>query len=249
MTWAVIARDSRSGLYGIALASRFFAAGSLCLYTEAGVGAVSIQSLPNPPLGPRALALLRMGYEAPAVRDMLVGSDSGIAMRQLHLMDRRGRTAAFSGAGCIDWAGHRTGTGMCVAGNMLAGPEVVDATFETLAANPDLPFVDRLLAAMEAGEAAGGDKRGKQSAALCIQGAEPYRRLDLRADDHPDPLAELHRLHDVAKSRFLPFSRACPTAEHPYGTTDRTVVEGFVEEGAGKDLEQVIPLPNDRTLA
>ena len=249
MTWAVVARDPRSGLYGIALASRFFAAGALCMYTEAGTGAASIQSLPNPTLGPRALALLRIGYEAAAVRDMLVGSDAGIAMRQLHLMDRHGRSAAFTGDGCIDWAGHREGTGMCVAGNMLAGPGVVDSTFETFAANADLPFVDRLLAAMEAGEAAGGDKRGKQAAALCIQGAEPYRRLDLRVDDHPDPLAELRRLHEVAKSRYLPFSRACPTAEHPYGILDRAVVERFVEEGAGKDLEQVIPLPKDRTLA
>ena len=249
MTWAIIARDSRSGLHGIALASRFFAAGAICLNTEAGVGAASIQSLPNPPLGPRTLALLRLGYDAETVRDMLVKSDAGIEMRQLHLMDRHGRTAAFTGSGCVGWAGHRVVTGMSVAGNMLAGPDVVDRTCETYASNPDLPFVDRLLAAMDAGEAAGGDKRGKQAAALCVQGAEPYRRLDLRVDDHPEPLAELRRLHEVAKSRFLPFSRAFPTAEHPYGTTDREVAEGFVTAGAGKDLELVIPLPNDRTLA
>ena len=249
MTWAIIARDPRSGLYGIALASRFFAAGAICLNTEAGVGAASIQSLPNPPLGPRALALLRLGYDATTVRDMLMRSDPGIEMRQLHLMDRHGRAAAFTGSGCVGWAGHRAGDGWCVAGNMLAGPDVVDRTRETYATNPDLPFVDRLLAAMDAGEAAGGDERGKQAAALCIQGAEPYRRLDLRVDDHPEPLAELRRLHEVAKSRFLPFSRSFPTSEHPYGTTDREVAEGFVEEGAGKDLELVIPLPNDRSLA
>ena len=249
MTWAIIARDSRSGLWGIALASRFFAAGAICLNTEAGVGAASIQSLPNPPLGPRALALLRLGYDAQTVRDMLVKSDAGIEMRQLHLMDGHGRTAAFTGTRCVGWAGHRAGPGMSVAGNMLAGPDIVERTWEAFASNPDLPFVDRLLAAMDAGEAAGGDKRGKQAAALCIQGAEPYRRLDLRVDDHPEPLAEIRRLHEVAKSRFLPFSRAFPTAEHPYGTTDREVAEGFVEDGAGKDLERVIPLPNDRTLA
>ena len=249
MTWAIIARDPRSGLFGIALASRFFAAGAICLNTQACVGAASIQSLPNPPLGPRALALLRLGYDAATVRDMLVRSDPGIEMRQLHLMDRHGRTAAFTGSGCVGWAGHRVGAGWCVAGNMLAGSDVVDRTCATYASNPDLAFVDRLLAAMDAGEAAGGDKRGKQAAALCVQGAEPYRRLDLRVDDHPEPLAELRRLHEVAKSRFLPFSRSFPTAEHPYGTTDREVAERFVEEGAGKDLELVIPLPNDRTLA
>ena len=249
MTWSVIARDGRSGLYGIAVASRFFAVGAICPYTEAGVGVVSIQSLPNPSLGPQALSLLRIGYGPGAVRDMIVGSDSAISLRQLHLMDRHGQSAAFTGADCIDWAGSRQGDGVSVTGNMLAGPGVVDSTMEAFAANENPPFVDRLLAAMEAGEAAGGDKRGKQSAALAIQGAEPYRRLDIRADDHADPLAKLRRLHEVAKSRFLPFSRALPTAEHPYGIGDRTIVEGFVEEDAGKPLEEVVPLPNDRTRA
>ena len=112
MTFAIIARDPRSGLYGIALASRFFPAGAVCLNTEAGIGAASIQSLPNPPLGPRALGLLRLGYDAETVRDMLVRSDPGIEMRQLHLMDRHGRTAAFTGSGCVGWAGHRVVPGM-----------------------------------------------------------------------------------------------------------------------------------------
>ena len=250
MTYAVIARDARSGLYGIAVASKFFAVGAVCPYTEAGVGAASIQALPNPPLGPRALFLLRLGYDARTVREMLVsGADPGIGMRQVHLMDRHGGTAAHTGPDCIGWAGHRLGDGVSVAGNMLAGPRVVEDTFEAFLANESLPFVDRLLAAMAAGEAAGGDKRGRQSAALLVQGAEPYRRLDIRADDHPDPLAELHRLHAVAKSRFLPFSRGFATAERPHGVTDREVAEGYVAADAGKDLERVVPVPNDRTRA
>ena len=244
MTWSLIALDPATGLHGIIIASRFFAVGAICPCTKAGVGAVSSQALPNPSLGPWALALMGEGLGAATARDMLVRADRGIDQRQIHMVDRDGGTAAFTGAECVDWCGHRSGDGVSLAGNMLAGAQVLDETLAVYEANADLHFCDRLLAAMDAGEAAGGDKRGKQSSALRIQGAEPYPRLDLRVDDHPDPLVELRRLYGVAKERFLPFSRAYPTAERPYGITDRAEIEALVERHAGEPLETVVPLPN-----
>ena len=243
MTWSIIARDPETGLFGIAIASRFFAVGAVCPWTEGGVGAVSTQALVNPALGPRGLALLREGHGAAAARDMVMNADQGRAARQLHIMDASGASAAFSGAECIAWAGHRAEDAVSVAGNMLAGAAVIDETLAAYRAKMEAPFVERLLAAMEGGEAAGGDKRGKQSAALVVQGPEPYTRLDLRVDDHADPLPELRRLYGVARERFIPFSRAFPRPERPYGLTDRDYIEKIIERDAGKPLEWAGPLP------
>src|SRR5213075_607281 len=124
--------------------------------------------------------------------------------RQLHLIDRRGRCAAHTGAQCIAWCGDRAYEGFSVAGNMLAGPAVLDATARAYQAQASAPFAERLLAAMAAGEAAGGDKRGKQAAALLIHTTEIYAFLDLRVDDHPDPIAELTRLYQVSLERYQP---------------------------------------------
>ena len=243
MTWSIVARDPETGFFGVAVASRFFAVGALCPYAEAHVGAVSTQALVNPTLGPRGLVLLRAGYAPEAVLDMLIKGDEGRAQRQVHLLDRRGRTAAYTGDGCVDWCGHRATGGVSVAGNMLAGPAVVADTLAAYRDGADQPFVERLLAAMAAGEAAGGDKRGRQSAALLVQGDEPYPRLSLRVDDHPDPLAELRRLYAVARERFIPFSAAFPCAERPHGLLDRALIERIVEREAGRPLRREIPIP------
>lgn len=243
MTWSIIALDPETGFAGIAIATRFFAVGAVCPYTAAGAGAISTQALVNPTLGPRGLALMRDGYAAPAVLDMLLCPDQGRAQRQVHLLDRNGRGAAHTGADCIDWAGHVVADGVSIAGNMLAGKEVIAETLATYQASPELPFVERLLAAMDAGEAAGGDKRGKQSAALLIQGPEPWPRLDLRVDDHADPLVELRRLYGVARERFVPYSYAFPTAERPWGIADRDVIERLVERHAGQPLQRSVPIP------
>jgi uncharacterized Ntn-hydrolase superfamily protein len=243
MTWSIVARDRETGLFGLAIASRFFAVGALCPWAEGGVGAVCTQAMVNPILGPRSLALLRESLNAPDVRDILIAGDEGRAQRQLHLIDAAGRTAAHTGESCIDWCGHLAADGISVAGNMLAGPDVVAETVAAYEANLKQPIVERLIAAMKAGEAAGGDKRGKQSAALLIQGDEAYPRLSLRVDDHRDPLAELARHYEVAKERFIPFSTAFPRPERPYGILDRDFLETIIERDAGKPLAGEIPVP------
>jgi uncharacterized Ntn-hydrolase superfamily protein len=243
MTWSILAKDSASGLFGLAVASRFFAVGALCPWSGGPQGAAMSQALPNPELGARALMLLGQGHRAEVVVEMLAGMDRGIEQRQLHVIDSDGGTAARTGTSCVDWCGHLTGDGVSVAGNMLAGPQVIARTLAAYQANPDLPIVERLLAAMQAGEDAGGDKRGKQAAALRIQGPECYPRLDLRADDHADPLAELRRLYGVARERAIPFSASLPCRARPYGILDRNIIEKIVERDVGKPLVADVEIP------
>lgn len=228
MTWSIVARDA-DGTFGAAVASRFFAVGALCPHVRSGVGALSTQALVNPCYGPRGLDLLQQGISAADAVALLVAGDEGREHRQIHLIDRGGRTAAHTGALCIDWCGHRAHDGFSVAGNMLAGPSVLDETAGAYQAHAGLPLAERLLAAMAAGEAAGGDKRGKQAAALLIYTTETYPFLDLRVDDHPDPIAELKRLYDVSLERYQPFVACLPSAANPAGVTDRAAIEAEVE--------------------
>ena len=230
MTWSVVAQDKDTGQFGIAVATRFFAAGALVPYTQAGVGAVASQALVNPFFGVNGLKLLRDKLSAAAVVAKLVAGDEGRDQRQLHVMDAAGRTAAHTGKECIDWCGSISEPGLSVAGNMLANDKVVAATADTFRKNASMPFARRLIAAMQAGEAAGGDKRGKQSAALVIQGDEEWPDLDLRVDDHADPLTELARLEAVSRERFVHFMRFLPSRANPAGTIDRTVIEAGIQE-------------------
>ena len=139
--------------------------------------------------------------------------------------------AQHTGAACIDWCGHVAGPDVSVAGNMLAGPQVVQATRDAWLARPGLPMAERLIAALEAGEAAGGDKRGRQSAALQVASRDPYPDLDLRVDDHADPLAELRRLHAVAQEHYVTFRRFLAGRDHP-GVSDRAVIEAALAAAA-----------------
>jgi uncharacterized Ntn-hydrolase superfamily protein len=159
---------------------------------------------------------------------LLTAGDDGRDQRQLHVIDAKGRNAAHTGRDCIDWCGHRVAERVSVAGNMLAGAAVVDDTLSAYQAASDRPFADRLILAMEAGEAAGGDKRGRQSAALRIWDTEEYPLLDLRVDDHPAPLVELRRLFGVAHERFIPFSGAFATRARPAGIIDRAEIDVLV---------------------
>jgi uncharacterized Ntn-hydrolase superfamily protein len=233
MTWSLIAREPSTGALGIAVATRFFAVGALCPHGEGGVGALATQALINPLYGPRALRLLREGATAQVVVDALTQSDPGRAARQLHVLDSAGHGAAYTGTECVPWCGHALHDGFSVAGNMLAGPEVIAETARAYVASPNLPFAQRLIVALRAGEAAGGDKRGKQSAALKIYTTEEYPALDMRVDDHPDPLAELARLEQVSRERFVHFAQFFATRAAPGGVWDRTVIEAAIARATG----------------
>ena len=224
MTWSIVARDA-SGAFGVAVASRFFAVGALCPHARSGVGALSTQALINPTYARPALDLMAEGLPPAEVVRALTSADEGRESRQFHAIDARGRTAAHTGSACIDWCGHRAGEGYSVAGNMLAGPQVVDETAAAYESNAALPFSERLLVALAAGEAAGGDKRGKQGAALLVYTTEDYPFLDLRVDDHAEPVVELRRLYETSLDRFQPFLACVPSKARPAGITDRAAIE------------------------
>jgi uncharacterized Ntn-hydrolase superfamily protein len=237
MTWSIIARDEDTGRIGIAVATRFFAVGALVPHIRTGAGAVASQAFMNPYYGPQGLALLEAGASAEDVVARLTAGDAGRHNRQLHVMDRQGRCAAHTGAACIDWCGHQVCGTASVAGNMLDGPGVLAETVRAYAANRAMPFARRLIAAMRAGEAAGGDKRGKQSAALLVHDEQQYPLYDLRVDDHADPLGELARLHEVARQRWVHFRRHMPSARDPSGLIDRSGLEELVSRSIAEGYE------------
>jgi len=229
MTYSIVARDPGTGHYGVAVASRFFAVGALVPHLRGGKCAVATQAFVSPIWGLEAADRLARGEAAADVVTDLVHRDGGQAIRQIHMIDANGQTAAHTGADCVDWCGHMAGDGVSVAGNMLAGEAVVADTLAAYQAHMNLPLAERLMAAMEAGAEAGGDKRGTQSAALVIHRTEDYPWLSLRADDHPDPLAELCRLYDVAFERFAHVAEALPTRDNFSGTTDRTGIDAAIK--------------------
>ena len=199
MTFSIVARDPETGDLGIAIASRALAVGAVAPFARAGVGAISTQAMPNVTYGPDGLARLAGGEDAEAVLAALVAADRQGAFRQAGIVDAVGRAATYTGANCLDWAGGRTGAGVAVQGNILVGPAVVDdmlAAYEIAQGT----FPRRLLAALRAGDQAGGDSRGRQSAALLVVrekggiGGLDDRWIDLRVDDHTDPCTELGRL-------------------------------------------------------
>jgi uncharacterized Ntn-hydrolase superfamily protein len=235
MTFSIVARDAQSGMLGIAVTTKFFGVGSLCPFARAGVGAVATQALVNPTYGPRGLDLLARGLSPDEVADTLLQADAGRDDRQLHLIDASGRVAARSGSECIDWFGHQTHDGFSVAGNMLAGPRVIAETARAYEAASTLPLAERLIQALEAGQAAGGDKRGRQSAALLIVSSEVYPYLDIRVDDQPDPVVELRRLYEESKAEYLPFKDRLPSAANPHGIYGKALTEAIIAEQAERD--------------
>jgi uncharacterized Ntn-hydrolase superfamily protein len=227
MTWSILVRDPETGALGAAVATRFFAVGALCIHVEGGVAALATQALINPMYAVHGMPMLRAGQPPEAVSTALLAGDEGRDQRQLHIIDASGRISQHTGAGCVSWCGHLAGHDVSVAGNMLAGPDVVARTLEAWTASTG-SMAERLLTALEAGEAAGGDKRGKQSAALQTASRDPYSDVDIRTDDHPDPLAELRRLLAVSRERYAIFRRFLPGRDNPSGVFDRAMIDAAI---------------------
>jgi uncharacterized Ntn-hydrolase superfamily protein len=208
MTFSLVACDAERRRWGVAVESKFLAVGSVVSWAEPGVGAVATQAWANPRYGPGGLALLRDGLSADAAVNRLVAADEGRDDRQLGIVDHEGRSAAWTGQGCNEWAGHRTGECYAAQGNILVGPETVDALVDTFEATAALPLAERLLESLAAAQRAGGDRRGQQSASLLVVEQDGgYNRLsdvvvDLRVDDHPHPIDELARLYGLHDRLF-----------------------------------------------
>ena len=208
MTYSIVARDAQTGELGVAVQSRYFSVGSIVTWAEAGVGAVATQSMANPDYGPRGIALMREGASAPDALDALVREDNGRHVRQVAMVDATGTAAAHTGKNCIAAAGQIVGDGFSVQANMMVDDSICPAMHGAyIGAKGDL--ADRMLAALDAAQAAGGDIRGQQSAAMLIVGAErderPWRGvvLELRIEDHARPLDELRRLLRLKRAYAL----------------------------------------------
>ena len=210
-TFSLSARCPRTGQFGVAVATRVPAVGAAVPHLRAGVGAIASQAWTNPYIGLDGLDLLAEGASADQVLVAMRAWDPDIDHRQFAVVDRLGGVAAHTGAEAHDFAGHRLGDGFVAAGNLLKGPEVLEAMVEAFATEPDREVQVRLLAALSAGQAAGGDKRGKQSAALKVVDREDYAFIDLRVDEHADPIPELHRVYGVWDEVFRPHLAARPT--------------------------------------
>ncbi|MFC3126781.1 DUF1028 domain-containing protein [Pseudoroseomonas globiformis] len=225
MTWSIVAHDPDTQAFAVAVTTCAFAVGASCPHVRAGVGAVSTQSFTNRYLAPAVLDALARGLTPAAAIEGALAGDDGKALRQIHAVDRLGRSAVWTGQDCVEWAGSRSGPGFSVAGNMLAGPAVVGETAATYASGSALTLPERLMLALDAGEAAGGDRRGRQSAAMKLATTEDFPDLDLRVDDHPQPLMELRRLLDIWRQTRAPALPFAPRKADPAGIIDKAIIE------------------------
>ncbi len=225
MTWSIVAHDPNADAFAVAVATKAFAVGASCPFVRAGVGAVSTQSMTNRYLGPAVLDAMARGLPPAAAIESALAGDDGRGIRQVHAVDRHGRTAAWTGGNCVMWCGNVASGGSSVAGNMLAGEPTITETLATYKANIALPFPDRLMVAMEAGDAAGGDRRGRQSAAMVMVTTEDFPDLNLRVDDHAVPLVELRRLLGIWKVEGVPRLGMAPSKGNPSGFLDLDAIE------------------------
>jgi uncharacterized Ntn-hydrolase superfamily protein len=207
-TYSIAACDLAAGQWGVATQSKFLAVGSVVPWAAPHVGAIATQALANPRYGPDGLALLRAGRSAEEVVAELTAADEGRDDRQLGVVDATGGSATFTGGGCLDWAGGLTGPGFAAQGNILVGEQTVAALATMFTATDGRPLAERLLECLAAAQAAGGDRRGQQSAALLVverdggYGALTDTLVDLRVDDHAQPVAELARLYEIHSLLF-----------------------------------------------
>jgi uncharacterized Ntn-hydrolase superfamily protein len=204
-TYSIVAIDTSTGEMGVAVQSHWYSVGTIVSWGEAGVGVVATQSFVNPSFGPKGLELLKEGLTAEQVLDIMIENDNGRNVRQLAILDAGGKVAAFTGEDCIDFAGHVVGQNYSVQANMMLNETVPNAMAKSFE-NSSGSLEDRLMLALEAAESEGGDIRGKQSAALLVVKSESTgqvwldRKVDIRVDDHPEPLKELRRILKVHKA-------------------------------------------------
>ena len=225
MTWSIVAFDSTTGAFGAAVATKAFASGSFVPFVRAGVGAVGTQWLTNRYLAPVVLDGLERGLSPELAIRSAVAGDEGREIRQIHAVDRHGRFAAWTGKHCVEWCGSVGEAGVSVAGNMLSNDRVAAATLAGFKMDPTLPLPERMMAALESGEAAGGDRRGRQSAAMLMVTTEDFPELNIRVDDHGEPLPELHRLLNIWRKERAPFLGNSPSKANPAGLHDIDRIE------------------------
>jgi uncharacterized Ntn-hydrolase superfamily protein len=228
MTWSIIARHEESGDIGVALASPFFAIGAYTTFVASGAGAIVSQGIPNPYHGIDGIKLLRAGRSPEEVVERLIRADEGANSRQVHLLDVTGQSAAYTGSRCSDWSGDSFSAGASVAGDGLEGPNVLSHTLASYLDGTQLGFARRLIGALRHGQAAGGDRHGIRSAALVVFGLDEWSKLDLRVDDHPDPIAELERLDAVSQEEWTIYRRFVPTRTNPVGETNLAVIDAAI---------------------
>jgi uncharacterized Ntn-hydrolase superfamily protein len=232
MTWSIVARDAKTDAFAVAVATKAFAVGAHCPFVRAGVGAVSTQSMTNRYLGPAILDGMARGLPPASAIEGALPGDEGSGLRQVHAVDRFGRTAAWTGRNCVEWCGSVSAEGISVAGNMLAGEPTIVQTLRSWNLNDELPMPERLMEAMAAGEAAGGDRRGRQSAAMVLVTTEDFPDLSLRVDDHADPLMELRRLLGIWRIEGVSRLGTAPSKANPSGLTDLDAIEaGWIARG------------------
>jgi uncharacterized Ntn-hydrolase superfamily protein len=207
-TYSIAACDLEASQWGVAVQSKFLSVGSIVPWAEPGIGAIATQAYANPRYGPDGLALLREGLDAEAVVERLVAADDGRGERQVGVVDAHGGSASWTGPGCNEWAGHRTGRCYAAQGNILVGRETVDALAGTFESTAGRPLEQRLIECLAAAQLAGGDRRGQQSASLLVvERNGGYAQLsdvvaDLRVDDHPQPIEELRRIYGLHDRLF-----------------------------------------------
>ena len=194
MTFSIVARCPRTGALGVATSSKALAAGGAVPHCRAGVAAIASQAFSNRYLGIDGLSLVEQGLPAERAIERVIESDAGRELRQLAIVDKEGRVAAYTGERCIDWAGHLLGGGYVCLGNILTGEDVVKEMATAFERSVEEELPERLMRALEAGQDAGGDRRGRQSAGIHVVRTEEYPYCDLRVDDHPDPVPELRRV-------------------------------------------------------
>lgn len=219
-TFSIAARCPATSALGVAVATAVPAVGSNCSHIKQGVGAIATQAWVNPYLGIDGLNLLEDGKSADEAVEVLLAADPRSELRQLGVVDAHGNAAARTGSECKPWCGQRVGHGYSIQGNMLVGPTVLQDMEEAFLATLGSDLAVRLLAALSAGDAAGGDERGRQSAAIKVFLTEEYPLVDLRVDEHVEPVAELRRVFEVAQKQLAPFVDTFPKRSNPAGSIE-----------------------------